>query len=431
MITESFIKFIKGWIKKETKEPSWFEIPKENFIGQEPLEGEFEEENSYFEIHIQKIFLKYVREYWINFRPMGVTYTRALYGGEVQEVPVIIDTGYLSKIEALKDEDDVPLINQRTAGVQVYKGDMVNLFAGVWGYPTKNYANEFMSLIESIGGLIDTTKIGTCLNLIKPIVGGLEKILGIKDLKFRVGVDIGFDSSSTKTPKRFRPGYWVILPIQQAKKEEFYIKDDDLFFGSNRKNLKKYKESDYMIFSIRYLSKREDIDSLPFYDYWEDTRDSIYDAAKNLTNPDFSSSRINFITFLKFLNSSQDLTSNQKLFLFQFFSDEYERHKSLATGQQKGMSPERIRSATVKSINKALNDSLKIANMSGYSKNAIKTLELSKINLGKDFNISVRRELLDAIAKKSEETEKLLNKKGIVLKENTLKEIINARALSI
>lgn len=158
MDAKNFKKLLKKFIRRETKESSWFEIPQKNFIRQNPLTGEFEEENSYFAIHVQKIYLKYSREFWVNYLPMGITYTRALYGGEVQEIPVILDSKKLSKIEALKDKDYVPSLNQRTAGIQVYKGDMVNLFAGIWGYPTKNYANEVISLVESIGGLVEDRK---------------------------------------------------------------------------------------------------------------------------------------------------------------------------------------------------------------------------------------------------------------------------------
>ena len=266
----SIVDWLTNLVKPRAKQLGWFQILPDHFIGSAAPSGEFELTESYFQVVVNTILLSYSRKFWVEFNPLVVTLTDAIYGAAVEQVPNVLGQKVLERIKQVTDADRVEFSNQRVAGPQPYVGDRVNIFTGLWASPTRNFANEILDFASTLNQSISTPQLSTCLALARPLTQGLQTLLGIQGLQLRVGRLMGFNSASDPTdPNRFRPGYFAMVNQPVPDTSKFWVKNDRLFFGSSADTADSFADADYVLFSILKTDKREDIVTFSFYDLFK------------------------------------------------------------------------------------------------------------------------------------------------------------------
>lgn len=362
----SLLDSAKEWLKPVTKEADWFEIPQTNFIDQDPLEGAFEADETYFEIVTHTIFLRHRREYWRGFLPLGVTLTRSIYGGSWEEMPFVIGPQLLGKLEQVKEGDHITYRNVRVAGPQPYMGDWVTLFTGLWRSPTKNIAEEVISFAETIGSAIKTPQLSACLAVAKPLVAGLETLLGMDKLKLRVGHLHGF--TPDPGPSRFHPAYFAMIRAPDCDESKFWVKEDRLHFGDSAQSAEPYVDADHMLFSIKCLEKRGDITTFPFYKYWTE-------AVKKVWEKKDAEADAHLHRLLSELAGSPDFTTRHRWWLALWYKKRLEAEKQKRDAKAEGWSKDELKRRVGEASSALSKRVVELAEGVGFSQQAVQGMQ--------------------------------------------------------
>lgn len=362
------IDYVKRILKSKAKEFELFEIPKGNFIEQAPPSGIFEAGKKYFEVVIHTIFLENQREYWSEYYPLGVTLIQSIYDGFREEIPFVIGPQLLGKMEQVKVGDHIIYRNVRVAGPQPYNGDWVDLFIGLWRCPKKNIAKEVISFAETIGGAIHTPQLGASLAVAKPLVKGLETLLGIDKLELRIGYFVGYTTSG---PSRFRPSYFTMIRDSQVDKTKFWVKEDRLHYGKIAKSAKPYVDADYILFSIRCMDKREDISTFPFYKYYTKAVQKVWE--KKNAEADVLLSR-----FLTELAISPDFTFQHRFTLVESYKFLLETEKIKRESIEKELSPTQFKDIMTKAYPNFAQSAMEAGKQAGFSKPTVQGMGFVK-----------------------------------------------------
>ena len=60
---------------------------------------------------------------------------------------------------------------------------------------------------------------------------------------------------------------------QQIDRNSFWVRDSQLYYGSDLASARPYRTNDFVLFSIAQGETRSEVRTLPFYPLWEKTRD--------------------------------------------------------------------------------------------------------------------------------------------------------------
>ena len=360
-----FLNFIKNLIKPRTKEFSYFPIKPDHFIEQQPPQGKFVRDGNYFEIVVHHIFLRHQREYWIGYQPLGVTLVRSIYGESWEELPFVIGPRLLENLESVQEGDSIAYRNVRVAGPQPYMGDWVRLFTGLWRSPTRDIAKEILAFAETIGGAIMPSQLSTCLTVARPLVQGLETLLGMDKLDLRIGYLVGY--SSRPGPSQFKPGYFAMIRASGLDKDRFWVKDDRLYFGSTAKKAKPYTEADYMLFSIKCLEQREDITTFPFYRLFQGAKKKIWEYKDQEAEALLKA-------YMAELAVSPDFTTTHRRMLILWARAQIEQERALRDGKARGLSDTQLRQMVMQAGMDFVKQAMMIAATAGFSKSVVRDI---------------------------------------------------------
>jgi hypothetical protein len=276
-------------------------------------------------------------------------------------LPFVIGPQLLGKLAQVKEGDNITYRNVPIAGPQPYMGDWVNLFTGLWRSPIKNIAEEVISFAETISGAIQTPQLAACLTVARPLVKGLEKLLGMGKLELRVGYLFGFTSSEDSGPSRFRPAYFAMIRLPNANKANFWVKEDRLYFGTTRNTAEPYVDADHMLFSLRRLEEREDITTFPFYKYWNEAKQKVW--MKKDVDAEALLGR-----FLSELAESPDFTTEHRMKLVWYYKMQLVTEKERRDAKPQHLSDSQLRDRLRKAGKSYIMQIEKAADQAGLSK---------------------------------------------------------------
>lgn len=278
---------------------------------------------NYFEITLTEQFLKDRREYWNEYIPLTVFLTEFIYDKKRSAFPFVIGPDLLKSIEQLEGNESIRYTNTRVVGPTPYRGDNVALFSGLFRIKTRNWAKQTISLVESVAKAFDTSKLSGYLNVADPLLNGIEGFLGMDgDTQFRIGQRNEYRDSATHSREIFESGFWVMVKEDQSnvKKENFWIKDGQLHYGTKKETIKPYRKSDYILYEINSLDIRNDYETFDFHNHWENAREAIIKKNLDQANSEFQSLTVNLLR-------SHDIIDPQKNQLLMMYSGLFEDMK--------------------------------------------------------------------------------------------------------
>jgi hypothetical protein len=145
---------------------------------------------------------------------------------------------------------------------------------------TKDWALQAVSLLETVAKSFDSTKLSNYVNIAKPLTTGIENFLGMgENMQIRIGHRMEFSDPATNKVDNFKPGYWLMLRQNESQVEQrkFWVKDGQLFYGDNKDSLKPFESTDFVLYNIHKLEKRNDYSTFDFHKKWKDVYRWIWD----------------------------------------------------------------------------------------------------------------------------------------------------------
>lgn len=294
-------------------------VPDDHVLGKSEAAGVLVQGKHYFSIRLCEMFLKNKTNYISGFIPMTVALNMFTYAGAPCTVPVLVGNQMLQSVEPYIRDQDIEIINTPVLGPLPYCGANVGFFIGLYRVAVDNLAKNLFNLIDNFIGVFKLTDLSGYLSVAKLIGEGLEQLIGLPQIKMRFGNVNTFGGSGNP----FRDCYLLYINSPEGKinRNEFWVEDSRLKTGEKKEKLRPFTDEDYCLVRIEKLESRPDIDTLPFHKLFLDSKTNLWEG--NMPEAD----RL-FLTLMRDLARSPDLTSSDRNALMQTYMANYQQEKA-------------------------------------------------------------------------------------------------------
>ena len=322
--------FIDGLLHTKSEQPTLITIPRDHLLDS-PSEGSSDSltpQESYFEIRLKQVYLRYERDLWRNFKPLTACLCSFLHNGEQVQLPIVVGPDLLEKALKLADGKNVAYFNSRVAGPFPYEGGDVRLFMGLVRVQSADWAQRTLSLVETFAQAFDLSKITSYISIANPMVNAVESIMGMSDVELRMGVmrDYQLTQQGAINANSLTARYELLLnlpstQLSSAEQARFWVKDGQLYVGENAQTLRPYRDSDFILYQIQPLTQRQDYTTFKFHkEYWIETKKAIWDD-------NVESATRKFKSLMGELASCADLVQPHRIFLMKRYKKQFEEEK--------------------------------------------------------------------------------------------------------
>jgi hypothetical protein len=325
------------------------------------------------------MFLKNGRELWREFVPMTVFVTEFIFAGKKQIIPFIVSNEILGSIREKIEGNDVEYRQTKVVGPIPYAGGDVALFVGLYRTTTKNYAVKLFNFAGNVAKAFDASGLTRYLDVADPLGAGLNDLLGMADVEFRLGSREEFVAGST-----FKEGFqaYIDAPEAELRANNLQVKDAKLFAGTQ--GTERYDRHDYCLVEIEYLEERKDYTTLPFHRFWEQSKELVW---KN----EEEKARAAFLRLVQEVAVSPELTKRHRSALIKVYKANFEseaeaQREAMPIGQDKLY---RSKSKRLKATDIILRQCEMLGNRPAFQNVAIGMTNLTN-NWGKIFGVSAR-----------------------------------------
>ncbi len=280
-----------------------FAIPTARVLDGGGLGSPFASRQHYFQVYVNELYLQHAREWFVEFDPMSFVATRYVYDREETTAAFVVGPKLLQEFKDVDPPEGMIFRNTPVTGLHPYQGGPVELTILLSRLPRQNNAGQLLRVLENVTAALDpSTVFSTYVKLGGTLLDGVEALLGIDGTQSVLGYRVSVNPSAGIA---FEPGFHALLDVDEKNvdPERFFIKDSRLHERVNG-GLQPYRGSDFLLFSVRQGTARNDERLLSFYPLWETTQDL---AAK----PDphyWQEAKANFNALKRAMLASPDLT---------------------------------------------------------------------------------------------------------------------------
>lgn len=281
-----------------------FSIPDDRVEDGASLGDEFAAGKHYFQVYVNELYLQHAREWFVKFDPMSFVATRYVYDRAETTATFVVGPKLIEGFKDVEQPEGMVFRNTPVTGLHPYQGGSVEITILLSRLPRENNADKLLQVLESVTTAIDpSTVFSTYVKLGGTLLDGVETLLGVDGTKPVMGYRVGVNPAVGLT---FEPGYHVMLDADEATVDpaRFHVKESRLYVADNG-DLKPYRGSDFMLFSVLQGTKREDERLLPFYSLWQTTQD----LAAHPGNHYWEEAKSNFNALKRAMLMSPDLTA--------------------------------------------------------------------------------------------------------------------------
>lgn len=293
-------------------------IPNDNVESGTYKPQPFAEGDSYFEIRLKEMFLQNGREYWREFVPITVCVCDFIYDKERRSLPFIVNNDILKSIEQYVDGQHIEYRNTKMAGPFPYVSGDVAVFVGLFRTKTNDLSVHFCNFIGGLVKTFDVSGLTRYIDLAGPLTSGIEGLLGLKDVEFRLGVREEF-SSSDRQDHQFMDGLWAYInvPSDSIDKRKLHVREGKLEI-ENGGQMSRFRSNDYCLVELVRLEERGDYTTLPFHRQWDKAKQMIWENQ-------VEKAKVSFLALSQELASCADLTRRHRFALMQAYKANFEK----------------------------------------------------------------------------------------------------------
>jgi hypothetical protein len=227
----------------------------------------FKRDQHYFVVKVNRIFLKYGREFWTTYAPMALVVSEFDYNGQDTVVPFFVGPSLLEK-----DKIELPtgfvFSDTKVAGIHAYKGGGLKLTVILYRVKRTDLANRLLKVIENVASVLDFSQaLSSYLKIANVLVGTVGELIGTdKDNQPIIGLRKEFDGAG-----EFKPGYFALIDSGNSRidQDKLWVRDNELLFGETMDTAKEFADANFVLYSIGQTKERDDFDQLPFYSQWK------------------------------------------------------------------------------------------------------------------------------------------------------------------
>lgn len=249
---------------------AYLQIPDEHIDRACPM-GIFEPQKHYFRMVVNEMFLADSRQWITNFDPVVFAAVEFLYDKTMSEEPKVVGPRLLANYKQAVPQG-VRFLNTPISGLHPYVGGDFTYTVILYRVARNNHVRDLLNVLEKVVNAVDPSNaMKAYLNIAGVVVDGLDIILGTNQTTPVVAIR---NTVNLAAGNDFKPGYSVLIdaPENSIKKENFWVRDGRLFYGTSLSSSIPYSEKDFVLFSIIQSEARNDVSALQFYPRWEETQ---------------------------------------------------------------------------------------------------------------------------------------------------------------
>ena len=266
---------------------------------------DFKRDEHYFVVWVNRIFLKYSRDYWTTYAPMALVVSEFNYNGKDTVVPFVVGPSLLEK-DKIKLPNDFVLSDTKVAGIHAYKGDGLKLSVILYRVKRTDLATKLLKVVEKMASVMDFSQaLSSYLKIAEVLVDTVGEVIGTnEDNEPIIGLRKEFNGAGD-----FKPGYFALIdsPTKTIEQSKLWVRKNELLYGEDFNSAREFTEANFVLYSIGQAVERDDFDKLPFYDQWKTAMAESFTA-----DPEkWKSALANWATLYQMMSLSPDLISPQ------------------------------------------------------------------------------------------------------------------------
>jgi hypothetical protein len=269
-------------------------------------EGEpFRRDQHYFVVRVNQIFLKYDRQFWTTYAPMALFVSEFDYDEDDKVVPFVVGPGMLEK-NKIELPSGFIFSDTKVAGIHPYKGGGLKLTVILYRVKRTDLAKSMLKVIEKFASVVDLSQtLATYIKIANALVETVAEVVGSDgDNQPIIGLRKEFDAV-----EGFAPGYFALIDSGNAKIDvnKLWVKENELLFGDSLEMAAPFTDANYVLYSIKQTTSRDDFTRLGFYKQWKVA------LAESLTKDQekWTSAKANWIALCQMMELSPDLVKPQ------------------------------------------------------------------------------------------------------------------------
>lgn len=221
----------------------------------------------YFQLYLSEIYLKDDMKWFQQWYPVVHSLVKFQFGettNKIVELPHVagdfnipgFDQNNLQKVLGL---------NYAMTPLTPFRGGTVDVTAGLLAMQGSNVLRNVMGVLGEFSKLLVVPQLSAALAIAGPIVNGLQTLVGNnQNGTLHLGFRQTFTEAGGNGGNDFHPGYIAVIAEDetQIKRENLWVKNDQLRYGSSLDRSQQLTGVTYMLFRIESRVARGDFRSL-------------------------------------------------------------------------------------------------------------------------------------------------------------------------
>lgn len=219
----------------------------------------FEEGQHYFRLRLAEMFLKDDRKLFRKMVPVVSSLVSLEFGSNpAQQLPNVAGPMTLKMNETSLGRG--VQLNYALTNLVPYRGGTVSVSAALLSYVSKDYFPAFLSLADSVAGLLTIGQLSAVLKVADSVTAALQDLLDSGDKEVRLVYHNEYGGTDNLGGVSLTSGYFAVIGAETGKLDttKLLVRDSRLCYGDDALTASPLIGYDYMLFSVEAAFARDD-----------------------------------------------------------------------------------------------------------------------------------------------------------------------------
>jgi hypothetical protein len=204
------------------------------------------------------LYLAHKRVLYQTRVPLIHANCRFLYWGHQEELPRLASIGQVKELgDAL---DRAVSLNYCLLGPVPFRGGEVELLLALIAVEVTNYSDTLVDVLGGLSQVTGSSELKLALQFLQPLKRGVEGLFGLRGTQPHLWMHDTF-TSGENAPSRLIPGYRAVVDVTEnlIDRATLWVKNGRLCRGSTLETATPFEGSDYFLFYLERIERRDDI----------------------------------------------------------------------------------------------------------------------------------------------------------------------------
>jgi len=275
----------------------------------------------YFSLRVNQFGLSEDVEWFVKYDPMVVVMCSFLYGYERVTVPCVIGPDFIkNQLRTDPPRFGTTLTDICVTGPHPYRGGPIEISVCLYKVQRVNYAKSLLRIAEGLSQTLLTSQLSTWLSAGGTLLDAIGSLLGLDETIYLTG---------HQTTLAYSPlfplmsGYYcVATPSKDSENPPQLRVNQGRLFSFSLDRERPYAESDFILFSLEGLERRDDLYRFPFARMKKDAIATISGG-----NEEIKRAKISLTAAYQELRKSNDFTTKDAQLILSEWINEFNKEE--------------------------------------------------------------------------------------------------------